>query len=221
MTSCNRALGSSIGLKVQMALSGAVLVGFMITHLVGNGLIFAGQATLNNYAKALHDNVALLWLVRIVMLLAVPVHVVTAIRLTKLNRAARPIEYVQKNYRKATFASRSMAASGMFLLVFLIFHLAHYTWRIVDPAVNQIDASDVYRTMVTGFSSPITSLFYIIAVVLLGTHLSHGVSSIFQTLGINHPRWNPVIRKLGPLAGVIFVVGFVLIPLSVLLGFIS
>lgn len=115
MSSVKQAFGSSLGLKVIMALSGVILVGFLVAHLIGNSLIFAGSTVLNGYAEALHKNLAMLWLVRMIMLAAIPVHVVTAIKLTRINSAARPIGYAQKSYRKASLASRTMAVSGIFL----------------------------------------------------------------------------------------------------------
>ncbi len=216
-----KTLSSSIGMKLIMAVSGFLLFGFLLGHLSGNLLIYAGPDALNAYAKWLHDLGGLLWVARIGLLVAIAAHILTAIKLSAINRSSTPQKYEVKKSTKATFASRTMMMTGLIVLFFILYHLAHYTFRWLNPEFEALDKFDVYSMVVLGFKNPLASLFYIVGVGLLCFHLSHGVSSLFQTLGINHPKYNPLIRILGPAFGIILAIGYLSIPVSVLTGLVG
>ncbi len=216
---------SSIGTKVWMALTGLIIFGFVIGHMAGNLQVFAGQETYNAYAHFLKHTPLLLWGTRVVLLASVIIHITTAITLTLANRAARPIAYTKKSWRKASFASRTMMYSGSVVLAFIIYHLAHFTLGLTNPEHFQlVDAAgrqDVYSMFVLGFQKPVVAMFYAIANILLGLHLNHGASSMFQTLGFNHPKYQPFIDKIGPVTSTMIVLGNLSMPLAVQLGFIT
>lgn len=213
---------TSVGAKLVMAITGILLFLFVISHLLGNLLIFAGPEATNAYAKGLKDLGALLWVVRVGLLVVFLLHVGSALRLWRINQAARPEAYGVVNAIEATMASRSIVLTGLVVLAFVIYHLLHFTLGVTDPEFLQfIDTKgrlDVYRMVITGFSSAPVSAVYAVAMILLGVHLSHGVSSLFQTLGINHPSYNNFIKRLGAVSAVIITAGFLSIPLAVLSG---
>ena len=225
MANSKNFLTSSIGKKVTMAVTGLLLIGFIIGHLSGNLLMFAGQDKINDYAAFLQSIPGPLWVARIGLLVAFVLHVVTAAQLAREKRQARPEKYAYKNTVQASVASRSMGISGSFILLFVIGHLLHFTWGVIYPEyAHMTDAQgrhDVYNMVVMGFSQPIVTIPYLIALLLLGTHLSHAISSVFQTLGFNHPKYTPLIEKIGPALAVIITIGYIAIPLSVLVGIIS
>lgn len=221
MSWVSKALNSSIGLKVLMALTGLLLVGFAVGHLAGNLLVFVGPEALNAYAKGLHDLGPLLWVARIVLLVAVFIHIYAGIKLSAMNKLARPQPYQKKSYTKASLASRSMILSGLVVCAFVIYHLAHFTFLWTHPEYAQLGEYAVYERVVAGFQVPVIALFYLVSVALLGLHLSHGVSSLFQTIGWNHPKYNGLLRGAGPVLGGLLAVGFGSIPLAVMLGFVG
>jgi succinate dehydrogenase / fumarate reductase cytochrome b subunit len=216
-----RTFDSSVGGKFFVALTGLALVGFLVAHLAGNLLVYAGPDALNAYAKGLRDLGPLLWVARIGLLFVAVTHVYLAIRLNLRSREARPLPYAKKNYRAATPASRSMLPTGLFLLFYIFYHLADYTWRLTNPAYKELAEGDVYQMVVIGFQNPFSSLVYIVAMVVLGLHLNHGISSLFQTLGLNHQKYNSIFRKMGPVLGTALALGFVSIPIAVLAGFVK
>ncbi len=216
---------SSVGAKHLMAVTGIALVMFVVAHMLGNLLVFAGPNALNGYAQNLHDTGGLLWVARAGLLLAVVLHIAASVRLTALNKAARPDGYVRYKPRRSPFYSRVMPWTGLLLLLFIIFHLLHFTFGVVLPdAYGHTDAlgrHDVYGMVVRGFQQPIVTITYIIAMVFLCMHLAHGVSSMFQSLGINHPKYNPIIMKLGPITGIVLFLGNAAMPLAVLAGLVT
>lgn len=227
----SRLLDSSIGNKVVMALSGAVVVGWLVGHLTGNLLIFAGPDAMNGYAQWLHSKPAMLWAARLVLLVATVLHVVTAARLRRINRAARPIPYGHGAHIQSTFAGRTMFWTGLLVLAYAVYHLAHFTWGLpaVMPAEHfrstvagaTADRPDVYHMVVWSFGQAPVALVYIVANCLLGMHLSHGVSSAFQTLGLTSGPWRPAIERIGPAFGVLMAAGFISVPVAVLLGLVG
>lgn len=225
MSNRSAVLTSSIGSKVVMALSGAGLVLFVIVHMAGNLQMFVGQEAMNNYGVALRKFGPLLWVIRFGLLGIFLAHAVYAIRLKLQNRAARPVPYVAKNTVQATLASRTMVISGLIVLAFVVYHLLHFTLGVTDPRNFQLaDAQgrhDIYNMVVRGFQNVFVSGFYILAMVLLFSHLSHGASSFFQSLGWNHPRFSTVIKKIGPAVAWLVCLGFISVPLGVLLGIIK
>ena len=206
---------SSIGSKSVVALTGLAMVGFIVAHLSGNLLIFAGPQAINAYSEWLHSKGSLLWVARLGLLAMVGLHIYFTIKLNLHNKNARPVQYAKKTYTKAKTTSRSMVLSGLVLLSYILYHLAHFTFRVTNPEFAQ---SDVYTMLVSSFRSPFVALSYVVGMLLLGAHLSHGISSLFQTLGLNHSKYNSLIRVIGPALGALLSIGFISIPVSVLLG---
>lgn len=210
-----RTLRSPIGAKAVTAITGLMLTGFLIAHVSGNLLFFAGPEALNAYAEGLKKFPAVLWAARFGLLGAFTLHVGVAIWLTRSNRSARPQRYACENTAQATFASRYMIHTGLVMLAFVVFHLAHFTWRVTDHRIAELGPFEVHRMLVIGFQQPLVAGSYVLAMIAIGLHLSHGIASIFQTLGINHPRYNGVIRKMGPVLGIAIAALFASIPLSI------
>jgi succinate dehydrogenase / fumarate reductase cytochrome b subunit len=216
-----RTLNSSIGGKLIVAITGLGLVGFVIAHLSGNLLIFAGREALAEYAQGLRKFPALLWVARIGLIGMAILHIGFTIKLNLANKAARPVAYAKKTYRRASLQSRTMVLTGLTLLAYVIYHLLHFTWRTTNPEIAALGPYEVYDMLIIGFSNPAISLFYIVATALLGMHLSHGISSIFQTLGLNNPKYNKLFKSIGPALGVILALGFISIPVAVMTGFVT
>jgi len=222
----SRVLSSSIGMKWMMALSGIVVVGFVVVHMLGNLQIFLGPEALNHYAAALRElPFQLLWIVRAVALVALVVHVFSAARLTRLNRAARPVAYAVTKPVASTYASRTMMMGGIVLFAFIVYHLAHFTFGVTNPAqFARPDAQgrpDVYTMVVLGFTNPLVSAAYVLAMVPLALHISHGASSLFQSLGISHPKYDPFLRSVGPFLATVIFAGNVSMPVAVLAGLVT
>lgn len=211
---------SAIGKKYVVAVTGAVLFLFTIGHMLGNLQIYLpnAQEALSNYARLLHASAELLWAVRIALLTCFVLHVVTIAQLYNLNRAARPQAYVKKTPTLSTYSSRTMYLSGPILLFFVLYHLSHLTTGATHP--NFVDM-DPYHNLVVGFRQPLASLFYIIAMSMLGLHLTHGVWSMFQSMGFNHPRYRDTLRNFATVAAALLSLGNISIPVCVLLGIIG
>ncbi len=217
---------SSIGRKYIVAVTGLVLILFVVGHLLGNLQIFLGPDWINSYAEHLRALGPLLWVVRIGLLVTVVLHIYFTIRLAIDNRRARPQRYVQKDCVKATFASRSMALSGLVVLAFILFHLAHFTVRVTDPRFallknDPLNRYDVFSMMVYGFQNYFVSGFYVLGLFLLTLHLTHGTSSFFQSLGLNDKKLTPRLAWAGRVVAWAIFVGYTSIPVAVLLGFIK
>ena len=209
---------TSIGKKVVMAITGLILFGFVIGHMLGNLQVFMGANQMNAYAAMLKANATLLWGVRIVLLVAVILHIVAAVQLTRMSQRSRPEGYHYKDVIQADYAARTMRWSGPIIAVFVIYHLLHFTTGSVHP---RFDVHDVYRNVISGFRIWPVSLFYIIAMVALAFHLWHGVWSMFQTLGLINPKSDKIIHRLAAIATLALVIGFISIPMAVLTGLIS
>lgn len=208
---------SSLVKKAIMAITGLVLVGFVAGHMSGNLLYFAGPAALDAYAKWLHSLGPALWIARLVLLASVIAHVWVAILLTAENRAARAGGPSLDATRVASKSSRTMPYTGIVLLGFLIFHLLHFTFRTVNPEVTAAgDAGQVHAMLILGFKSVGVSAFYVVSMALLCLHLSHGVASMFQTLGFRNERWRGRIDKAAVAYGWVIFLGFASIPIHVL-----
>ena len=206
---------TTVGKKVVVAVTGLVLYGFVIGHLIGNLQVFGGPDLINDYAKFLREAGPLLWGTRAVLLLSVVLHAVFTIQLTRLNHASRPVGYAEHRAVRASLPSRVMIWSGLFLGFYIVYHILHLTTGTAHPA---FDPTDVYGNMVRGFSSPAAAGVYVLAMVALGFHLHHGVYSVFQTLGLNHPRWNKWRRVLSVGSAYLIAAGYISIPAAVLLG---
>lgn len=206
---------STIAKKFVVALTGLVLFGFVVGHLLGNLQIFLGPDVFNAYAEKIKSLPPLLWGTRIVLVASVILHIVTTISLVRLNRKSRPISYEVKKDIQASAASKTMIYGGLFLAAYIVFHLLHLTVGSVHPDFNH---DDIYRNVVIGFSSIPVSIFYIFGIMALGMHLYHGAWSIFQTLGFNHPQYNAWRRCFATAAALFITVGYISIPIGVLFG---
>jgi succinate dehydrogenase / fumarate reductase, cytochrome b subunit len=217
---------SSIGRKIIVAISGLILILFVIGHLLGNLQIFLGPDWINGYSQHLRDLGPLLWLIRLFLFVTVMVHIYFTIELAVENKRARPEPYIDKEYVKATFASRHMVMSGLIVLAFIIYHLAHFTFRKTDPRFALLKADplgryDVYSMMVYGFQNYFVSGFYVLGLLLLALHLSHGSSSFFQSLGLNDKKLTPRLALGGRVFAWLLFVGYASIPVAILLGLIK
>jgi len=214
-----QALSSSIGTKVVIAITGLIMCGFLIMHLAGNLLLFAGDATYNHYSDKLVSN-PLLVPAELFLVLVLAVHVYKTVAMTLRNRRARPIGYARKELAGApsrkSAASSTMIYSGLFLLVFLGLHLKTFKYG-PHYAAAEAGVRDLATLVVEVFQSPIYLVFYVLAMVILGLHLRHGFSSAFQSLGADHPRVTPMILTAGKLFAAAIAAGFALIPVAVFL----
>jgi len=224
----NRIFGSSLGKKYIMAVSGCLLFLFVVAHLLGNLQIFLGPEVINRYGHFLQTNPELIWPARIILLLMVALHIWAAVKLTMENRAARPVGYAQYEVVVATYASRTMFMSGLIILVFIIYHLLHFTVQVQqinltgqnfvsfhDPQHRH----DIFRMMVVGFSNIWVSGFYLLGMALLCLHLSHGVSSMFQSLGWKNKVYGAFLDKFARIGALAIFIGYSSIPLAILCGY--
>lgn len=209
-----------------VAITGMILILFVIGHLLGNLQIFLGPRWINDYAQHLRDLGPLLWVVRVVLLVSVALHIYFTILLAIENRRARPRGYIKRDHIEATFASRHMVVSGLVVLAFIIYHLAHFTVRTTDRRFALLKADplghyDVYSMMVYGFQNVYVSAFYVIGLFLLTLHLTHGSSSFFQSLGLNDKKLTPRLAFGGRVFAWLLFVGYTSIPVAILLGLVK
>lgn len=217
-----RAVTSSAGAKVVMSITGLLLLGFVIAHLAGNLQAFGGPEGFNSYAALLKSQPELLWTARLGLLAAVVIHILSAVRLSRINKAARPQAYAVKKYRAANWYSRYMLVSGLVVLAFIVFHLLHFTVGVIQPEYfsfeDPLQRHDAWKMMVMGFSKPWVVLVYIGAMILLGFHLAHGIWSSLQSLGLWGRRWTPFWLTAGKVIAWLIVIGFIAIPVGLWLG---
>lgn len=229
LDSIKRFYASSIGKKLLVALTGIVLLLFVFGHLAGNLLIYLGRGALNDYAEFLADFLhgTGIWFARVGLLAAFVIHIVTTIHLARQNRAAREARYVREGTVQASKASLTMVITGTVILLFVIFHILHFTILPGPDDVGYYEVTadylrhDVYGMTVRGFQNPFISIFYIVSMAFLCFHLSHGVASVFQTLGWRTEKTAPLIRYFGLGYACFIFLGNISIPLAVLLGFIT
>ena len=201
------------GKKAVMAVTGVILFGFIVGHLLGNLQIFLGRDAFNRYAEALHDMPALVWGTRLVLLISVALHIWSTAVLMDRKRAARPVAYQKYTPQASSYASRTMYMSGPIIAAFIVYHLMQFTF---GTGGTEYHAYDPYGNVVAGFSVLPVALAYVVAMLLLCAHLSHGLWSFTQSLGFNHPAYTPKIRAAAiTIAGLIFL-GFASIPVGVL-----
>jgi succinate dehydrogenase / fumarate reductase cytochrome b subunit len=209
---------SSVGKKIVMGTTGLMLVGFVVLHMAGNLQFFAGSERFDAYSNLLQvDLIELTWLMRVTLLAAVLLHIVAAYQLTMRSRAARPEDYARRDPQVSTYASRTMRWGGVYLLLFIPYHLLHFTTGTLHPAFVRGQA---YGNVVVGFQTAWVSLFYLGAMAILSLHLYHGAWAAFRTLGFARPSSDPLHRRLAMAVAVIVPLGFSLLPLSVMLGFV-
>jgi succinate dehydrogenase / fumarate reductase cytochrome b subunit len=229
MNLISRIWDSSLGKKYIMALTGAALFAFTVGHLVGNLQVFGPPELINTYGHFLKSKPTLLWAVRLGLLACVGLHIAAAVTLTALNKAARPAAYAARPTYGSTFASRTMLVSGLIILAFVLYHLAHFT--VLLPAVNGVGdfrgleatlpggekTHDVYAMMVIGFQVWWVVVFYLIAQGLLFLHLGHGLASMFQSLGWRNHVWWPRVQALARIVSVALLAGYAIIPIAIYL----
>jgi succinate dehydrogenase cytochrome b subunit len=217
----NRAISlyrSSIGKKYIMAVTGVIGYGFVLGHMTGNLLMFQGPEKMNAYAEFLQSLGGVLWAVRLTLLTALVLHVVASYQLTRMSLVSRPVRYEHWKDVSSSYASRTMRWSGPILLLFIIYHLLDFTIGKTNP---NFVPGDAYGNVIASFSVWYISAFYVIAMVALGIHLYHGSWSMFQSLGLINPKFDPLIRKLTMLITVLIIGGFLSIPIAVITQYIS
>jgi succinate dehydrogenase / fumarate reductase cytochrome b subunit len=218
-TRAARFWNATIGKKIVMAVSGAALFLFVAAHLLGNLQVFLGAEHFNAYARLLRVEPALLWTARIGLIVLVLLHIWASFKLALLNKLeARPVGYVKKKNIGSSYASRTMYWSGPIVGVFVVYHLMQFTWGVGGTPYEEGRA---YENLVAGFRVIPISIFYIFALALLMLHLYHGIWSLFQTLGANHPRYTPMLRIFAKAVAILLFLGFSSIPLAVMTGVIS
>jgi len=215
LTRVARFYESTIGKKAVMAVTGLVLFGFLIAHMLGNLQIFLGRSVMNHYAETLHGNPLLLWTVRTILLIAVVLHIWASVQLSLIKREARPTAYVKYKPIHSSWASRTMMLSGPIIAAFVVFHLLHLTTGTIHPHFVPLHA---YENLVNGFSVIPFALAYIALMFFIGFHLSHGAWSMFQSVGFSHPRYTPLIRRAAAVAAWILTAGFISVPVAVVVG---
>jgi succinate dehydrogenase / fumarate reductase cytochrome b subunit len=209
---------SSVGKKIVMGGTGLILIAFVVLHMAGNLQFFAGSERFDAYSHLLQvDIIELTWLLRATLLGCVLLHIVAAYQLTMRNRAARPADYEKREPQVSTYAARTMRWGGVYLLLFIPYHIMHFTTGTLHPAFVRGQA---YGNVVIGFQVMWVALFYLGAMAILSLHLYHGAWASFRTLGIARPSNDPLHRRLALAIAIIVPVGFSLLPLSVLLGFV-
>ena len=230
MSWLSRFYRSSIGSKVVMAVTGLLLLLFVIGHLAGNLLVYAGRDALNDYAEFLKGNPLILWSARVGLLVVFLLHVITSVRLSALNRRARPERYAYMDTVQASAASRYMLLSGAVVFFYVVYHLLHFTLGVVDPEAFEVPPQrmpdghlrhDVFAMLVVGFRSDLVVGVYVLANLLLAWHLSHGIASLFQSLGVRSQRFTPMIEAAGLWVSALIGAGFISIPIGIRFGLVK
>ncbi len=206
---------SMVGKKVVMGVTGLIGIGFVILHSLGNLFVFGGPVALNSYSHFLKSSGELLWTLRVVLIIAVVLHVIAAVQLTRQSRAARPIGYTKREPQVATISSRTMRWGGALLLVFIVLHILHFTTGTIRPA-GSFSQEDVYANVVTSFHIWWVALFYLVAMIALGLHLFHGAWSSMRSIGVSPPSANPLHHRISLAIAIVVWAAFTAIPVAVL-----
>ncbi len=211
-----RVFSSSVGTKLLIGITGLALFVYLILHIGGNAMVFFGRDTFNQYSHMLLSN-PLIPVIEIGLVLIVLLHIYKTVTMYLANRQARPVKYQQKKPAGApsrkTFSSSTMIFSGLWLLVFVVIHVKTFKYGTEYVAPGTTDIRDLYRLEMENFSNPLTAGFYVLTMLVVGSHLWHGVSSAFQSLGADQPRWTPRIMVAGKVMAVLIAGGFVVIAL--------
>lgn len=205
---------TTVGKKAVMAVSGVILAGFVLGHLIGNLQIFLGPDQFNGYARTLRHLPEIVWPTRVILVIMVLLHIWSSLQLAVLKSEARPIGYAKHKATGSSYAARTMYMSGPIIAAFVVYHLMQFTFGVGGTPYHEFDA---YGNVIQGFRVPAVSIFYIIAMALLCMHLRHGLWSMFQSLGFNHPRHTPRIRRAASLIALFIFFGFASIPVAVML----
>jgi succinate dehydrogenase cytochrome b subunit len=218
MNPARRFWRSTIGRKIVMAITGLIGLGFLVAHITGNLLVFKGPDAINAYSHFLHGPGAeLLWVARVVLVVSLILHVAAAYSLTRQSHRARPDDYTKRVPQASTLASRVMRWGGVLLLVFIVYHILHFTTGTFSPGGPFVEG-DVYHNVVQAFHVWWVALFYMVSMVFLGLHLYHGAWSSARTLSIAGDSPNPLHHRVSAVIGIAVWLGFTLVPLAVLLG---
>ncbi len=216
---------SSVGRKIIMALTGIVLIAFICVHLLGNSSIFIGPDALNAYAQKLHSLGPVVWIFRLVMLFVFVVHIIFGIQLSLENSAAKPDKNIQIKRLRTGFAAQTMVISGLVLLAFVVYHILHFTVRVPGMGVYEMnpatDMVNVYTMVVSGFHQAFTVLLYVVGMIFLALHVSHGFQSFWQSLGTNNDRTLPAFVSISKVFAVIVLLGYSSIPLLIIFGLVQ
>jgi len=211
---------TSVGKKFYMAVSGVILIGFLVAHMVGNLKMFMGPEAFNHYAEFLREvgypilpHMAGLWMFRLVLLAAVGLHMLSALQVYLQSRNARGGKYTKEESIVFSYASRTMRWGGVIIITFVVYHILHFTTGSAHPDFIQGDA---YRNVVIGFQNPLVAGAYVVALVMATFHVYHGLWSAFQTVGANHPKYNPCRRPLALVLALLLLVGFLTVPVGVM-----
>ena len=219
----SRAYHSSLGKKYVMAITGLLLFLFVIVHMAGNLQVYLGREAMNTYAALLASKPALLWTARVGLLIITMLHIISALQLAAENRAARPQNYAEGK-PIATFASRTILVSGLIIFAFIVYHLMHFTLGVTNPDFadlqDPLGQHDVYQMVIEGFRNPYVSVFYIVSMGLLCLHLSHGVSSLFQSLGIRRKTTVASFNRFAQVSAFVIFVGNCSIPIAIMSGYV-
>jgi succinate dehydrogenase / fumarate reductase, cytochrome b subunit len=217
---------STVGKKIIMAVTGLIWVGFVILHMAGNLQAFLGAEKLNSYAAILHGPLEeVIWLQRVVLFVALVLHVLMAWQLTRRSAAARPVDYQIRDPQVSTLSSRTMRWGGVFILVFIVFHLLHFTTHDIGPdgfaaRTDSLGHFDLYYAVVTSFRIWWVTALYVFAMIALGFHLWHGAWASIRTLGYAKPSENPLRRRISAGVASLIWIGFILVPIGVFMGII-
>jgi succinate dehydrogenase / fumarate reductase, cytochrome b subunit len=206
---------TSVGKKAIMAATGVIMVAYLITHVLANLLVFQGPDQINAYSRFLHGTGGALWAARLVLLAAVGLHIVAAVQLTTRRRAARPVGYVERQPQVSTLASRTIRWGGGLILLFLVFHILHFTLGAVHPSFVE---GDPYHNVAAGFGNPLVVVFYEAAMAAVGLHLYHGIWSSGRSLGVSTASPHPLRRQLALALALLVWAGFTVIPIAVYAG---
>jgi len=209
---------TNVGSKVVLAATGAVLFLFLVGHMLGNLQIFEGSERLNAYAAFLKSTGELLWGVRVMLLVAVTLHIATAAKVTLANWRARPHGYACKRDVETSYAARTMIITGPLVFLYVVYHLMMFTLLTTGPGYSP---TNVYANVVAAFRMPIVSGIYIVAMLILGTHLYHGIWSMLQTVGVSNPRYRWLRRTVAPVAALAIAAGYIAVPVAVLVGIVK
>ncbi|MFH1686616.1 MAG: succinate dehydrogenase cytochrome b subunit [bacterium] len=220
-----RAGWSSIAKKVLMAVTGGTFILFVTGHMVGNLQLFLGQDQLNKYAAALQHLGGLLWIIRLLLLGFLTMHIWTGVRLYLQNRSARPGRYAKEDTVQASLSSRTMFWTGLGVLLYVVYHLAHFTFLTTNPEYvglhDSLGRHDVYSMVILGYQNGWISATYILAMAFIALHVNHALPSLLQTLGLTKPKYRTALKRLGNLAAIVLFVGYVSMPVAVLAGYIT
>ena len=234
MNIISKVFTSSLGKKYVMAVTGCCLFLFVLGHLAGNLQFFLGREAINRYGHFLQSNPELIWPARLTLLLMVTLHIWSAITLSLENKAARPVDYAVYRPIGSTWASRTMLLGGIMVFAFITYHLLHYTAEVqflnlahqdfaalMEKLPGQVPAErhDIFKMMVVGFSKPLVSGFYLLGLALLCLHLSHGISSMFQSLGWKNEAYRPLLDRAAQVLAVLIFLGYASIPIALLCGY--